>query len=206
MIYQGNIRVSSVCLSRHGPLALPIRCKAAIPCGHGKGPAPFPYLDDVIFGAKWAARPSACCKSCSLSKSGSYDPPFQVRRYFGGPTVAVPAFPALGTLGDLATQTYSVPAATVDRILLGIGLVYHRFDRGHIWASTGAAARVRAPEMDHVIASWRLATSRRGAPFELERPSHSHWRLHRRVAVVIGEPHSYQWLPYPGLVPRGPVR
>ena len=139
-----------------------------------KGGDVIAYLDDVIFGAKSAGDAlTGAQHMLHILQSFSWliHPTKCV-----GTSVAVRAFTALGTLVDLATQTYSVPPATVDRILSGIsallagpptvGVRSVSQIKGLIaatWVSTGVATRVRTREMDRVIASrpWRLATSRR---------------------------------------------
>ena len=74
--------------------------------------------DDVIFGAKSAGDALTGAQRILhiLQSFGWLIHPTKCV----GTSVAVQAFTALGTLVDLATQTYSVPPATVDRILSGI--------------------------------------------------------------------------------------
>ena len=76
------------------------------------------YLDDIIFGADSArgALQSAQFMLRTLRQFGWLIHPTKCV----GVSEAVQSFTALGTLVDLATQTYSVPAATVDRILSGL--------------------------------------------------------------------------------------
>ena len=76
------------------------------------------YLDDIIFGADSArgALQSAQFMLRTLRQFGWLIHPTKCV----GVSEAVQTFTALGTLVDLATQTYSVPAATVDRILPGL--------------------------------------------------------------------------------------
>ena len=122
------------------------------------------YLDDVIFAAPTARE--------SLSAAQTL---MHVLRRFGwlvhptkccGVSQAVQAFQALGTWVDLATQTFSVPPATVRRILdaaeaLASGpvqapvRVVARF-RGLVsstWISTGLATRIRTRALAAVVDS-----------------------------------------------------
>ena len=122
------------------------------------------YLDDIIFGADSArgALQSAQFMLRTLRQFGWLIHPTKCV----GVSEAVQTFTALGTLVDLATQTYSVPAATVDRILSGltalttggpsVGVRSLARTKGLIastWVATGVATRVRTREMDRVIAS-----------------------------------------------------
>ena len=130
------------------------------------------YLDDVIFasGSARGAVDSAQRMIRTLREFGWLIHPTKCV----GTSSAESAFVALGTLVDLATQTYAVPPATVARILHGItalltgppsvgvravarlkGLV------ASTWLATGAATRVRTRAMDGVIASRTGALSRR---------------------------------------------
>ena len=122
------------------------------------------YLDDSVFAA--ASAPEALASGGRL---------IQVLRRFGwlvhptkcvGVRVAVRSFVALGTLVDLAAQTFSVPPATVDRIteaalalasgpaVVPVRLVARL--KGLIsatWLSTGIATRIRTRAFDVVIDS-----------------------------------------------------
>ena len=130
----------------------------------GPGLGILQYLDYVIFAAHTA------CESLSAAHALMH-----VLRRFGwlvhptkfcGVSQAVQAFQALGTLVDLATQSFSVPPATVRRILdaaeaLAAGpvqapvRVVARF-RGLVsssWISTGLATRIRTRALAAVVDS-----------------------------------------------------
>jgi hypothetical protein len=130
------------------------------------------YLDDVIFaaGSAHAAVNSAQRMIHALQEFGWLIHPTKCV----GTTTAVSAFVALGTLVDLASQTYAVPPATLSRIMHGVttlltgppsvgvrsvarlkGLV------ASTWLATGSATRIRTRAMDGVIASRAGALSRR---------------------------------------------
>ena len=131
------------------------------------------YLDDSVFAAPTAPE--------SLRAGNTL---IRVLRRFGwlihptkcvGVEVAVRSFVALGTLVDLAAQTFSVPAATVSRILAAaLELASGPADvpvrvvarlKGLVsatWLSTGVATRVRTRAFDTVIES-RPAPARRSA-------------------------------------------
>jgi hypothetical protein len=130
------------------------------------------YLDDVIFasGSARGAVDSAQRMLRTLREFGWLVHPTKCV----GTSAAEHAFVALGTLVDLATQTYAVPAATLARILHGVtalltgppsvgvrsvarlkGLV------ASTWLSTGSATRVRTRAMDSVIATRAGALARR---------------------------------------------
>ena len=130
------------------------------------------YLDDLIFAASTgrAAVESAQRMICILREFGWLIHPTKCV----GTTEAAQAFVALGTLVDLATQTYTVPPATVARILHGIstlltgppsvGVRVVARIKGLLastWLATGAATRVRTRAMDCVIISRAGALSRR---------------------------------------------
>ena len=122
------------------------------------------YLDDLIF-----AHPTARGAVSAANRLVG------VLRDFGwvvhptkcvGLSEAVQTFTALGTLVDLASQMYSVPPATMDRILSGVtglmsgppcvGVRCVARVKGLIastWVATGEATRVRTREMDRVIES-----------------------------------------------------
>ena len=76
------------------------------------------YLDDLIFAHASAhgAVSSARRLVCILDRFGWIVHPTKCV----GLSEAVQSFRALGTVADLATQMYSVPPETVDRILAGI--------------------------------------------------------------------------------------
>jgi hypothetical protein len=131
------------------------------------------YLDDVIFGAATARE--------SLADAHML---INVLRRFGwlihptkcvGTSIAVQAFQALGTWVDLQSQTYSVPPATMHRILqaaaaLATGPVTAPVRtvarlKGLIsstWVSTGIATRIRTRALAAVVDSRppALGTSR----------------------------------------------
>ena len=130
------------------------------------------YLDDLIFAADsgHAALTSAQRMLAILGKFGWLIHPTKCV----GTTVPAQLFVALGTLVDLATHTYSVPPATVDRLLSGItalitgppsvGVRQVARIKGLItstWVATGVATRVRTRAMDSVIES--RAQARAGA-------------------------------------------
>jgi len=117
------------------------------------------YLDDSVFAAPTA--PEALAAGNTLVR---------VLRRFGwlihptkcvGVTTAVRSFVALGTLVDLSAQTFSVPAAAVDRILAAaLALASGPLEvpvkvvarlKGLVsatWLSTGIATRVRTRAFD----------------------------------------------------------
>jgi hypothetical protein len=122
------------------------------------------YLDDVVFAAKTARE--------SL---GTAQTLIHVLRRFGwlvhptkcvGTTTALQSFQALGTLVNLVTQTYSVPASTEQRILCAARALAEgpqdvpvravaRF-KGLLsatWVATGLATRIRTRALDAVIDS-----------------------------------------------------
>ena len=76
------------------------------------------YLDDLIFAAGSAREAVASAQQMIrvLSEFGWLIHPIKCV----GVSEAAQSFVALGTLVDLATQTYAVPPATVDRMLHGI--------------------------------------------------------------------------------------
>ena len=130
------------------------------------------YLDDLIFAAGSAreAVQSAQQMIRILTDFGWLIHPTKCV----GTTEAAHAFTALGTLVDLATQTYAVPPATVGRILhritalltgppsVGVRTIAQL--KGLVastWLSTGSATRIRTRAMDSVIASRAGALSRR---------------------------------------------
>lgn len=122
------------------------------------------YLDDIIFGAPTARE-----------ALGAAQVMINVLRRFGwlihptkcvGTTTAVQVFQALGTVVNLATQTFSVPEATVRRILdaarslaTGPPLAPVRSVarlKGLItgaWVAIGPATRVRTRALDALIDS-----------------------------------------------------
>ena len=130
------------------------------------------YLDDLIFaaGSAGGAVESAQRMIRCLRAFGWLIHPTKCV----GTSTAESAFVALGTLVDLATQTYAVPPATVSRILHGIstlltgppsvGIRTAARLKGLVastWLATGPATRVRTRAMDSVIASRAGALTRR---------------------------------------------
>ena len=122
------------------------------------------YLDDLIFaaGSAHGALTSAQRMIAVLRDFGWLIHPTKCV----GTSEPAQLFVALGTLVDLATHTYSVPPATVDRLLSGItklltgppsvGVRAVASIKGLItstWVATGAATRVRTRELDRVIES-----------------------------------------------------
>jgi len=120
------------------------------------------YLDDFVFGAATAAEALRVAQVL-----------LNVLRRFGwlihptkcvGTSVATQTFQALGTIVDLAAQTFSVPEATVRRIVLAARSlatgpptapvrVVARL-KGLIsasWVAVGPATRVRTRALDEVI-------------------------------------------------------
>jgi hypothetical protein len=130
------------------------------------------FLDDLIF-ASGSARTAVESAQRML----------RILRAFGwlihptkcvGTSTAESAFVALGTLVDLAAQTYAVTPATLSRILHGVstlltgppsvGVRSVARLKGLIastWLATGSATRVRTRAMDAVITSRAGALSRR---------------------------------------------
>ena len=138
------------------------------------------YLDDVVFGHADArgAVTSAQRMIHILQEFGWLIHPTKCV----GTSVAAQTFSALGTLVNLLTQTYSVPPATVDRILSGITALLSGAPAAGVrsrvavsvravsrvkglitstWVATGVATRVRTREMDRVIESRPTGRSRR---------------------------------------------
>ena len=130
------------------------------------------YLDDLIFasGSAHGALTSAQRMIAVLGEFGWLIHPTKCV----GTTEPAQLFVALGTLVDLATHTYSVPPATVDRLLSGItslitgppsvGVRSVARIKGLItstWVATGIATRVRTRALDGVIES--RAQARAGA-------------------------------------------
>ena len=130
------------------------------------------YLDDLIFASESArgAVESAQRMIHILREFGWLIHPTKCV----GTSDAAQAFVALGTLVDLATHTYAVPPATVDRILHGITTVLSGPPtvgvrtvarlKGLIastWVSTGSATRIRTRAMDEVILSRASSATRR---------------------------------------------
>ena len=132
------------------------------------------YLDDLIFasGSARGAVQSAQQMLRILADFGWLIHPTKCV----GTSEAAQAFTALGTLVNLATQTYAVPPATIDRILHGItallsgspstGVAVRAVARlkglvASTWVATGPATRVRTRAMDGVIASRAGALNRR---------------------------------------------
>ena len=130
------------------------------------------YLDDLIFasGSARGAVESAQRMIRTLQTFGWLIHPTKCV----GTSTAESAFVALGTLVDLATQTYAVPPATISRILHGItsllsgppsvGVLAVARLKGRVastWLATGPATRIRTRAMDSVIASRAGALSRR---------------------------------------------
>ena len=127
------------------------------------------YLDDLIFAASSGRAAVESAQRMSREFGWLIHPTKCV-----GTTEAAQAFVALGTLVDLATQTYTVPPATVARILHGIstlltgppsvGVRVVARMKGLLastWLVTGAATRVRTRTMDCVIISRAGALSSR---------------------------------------------
>ena len=130
------------------------------------------YLDDVIF-ASGSARGAVDSAQRMLRALRAFGWLIHPTKCVGTAT-AESAFVALGTLVDLATQTYAVPPATLDRILHGVvalltgppsvGVRTVARLKGLLastWVATGSATRVRTRAMDGVIASRAGALSRR---------------------------------------------
>ena len=131
------------------------------------------YLDDVIFAAG-SARGAVTTAQQAI----------HILREFGwlihptkcvGTTEAAQVFTALGTVVDLASQLYAVPAATLGRIRAGITALLTGPPRVGVrsvarlkglivstWIATGPATRVRTRAFDEVIAS-RAGTAGRRA-------------------------------------------
>jgi hypothetical protein len=122
------------------------------------------YLDDLIFaaGSAHGALTSAQRMIAVLGEFGWLIHPTQCV----GTSEPAHLFVALGTLVDLATHTYSVPPATVDRLLTGItalltgppsvGVRSVARVKGLLtstWVATGVPTRVRTRELDRVIES-----------------------------------------------------
>jgi hypothetical protein len=89
-----------------------------------------------------------------------------------GTTTAIQSFQALGTLADLAAQTFSVPPATMQRIPSAVSLLAEGPANVPVravarlkdliaatWVSTGHATRIRTRALDAVIDSRPLARS-----------------------------------------------
>ena len=130
------------------------------------------FLDDLIF-ASGSARTAVESAQRML----------RILRAFGwlihptkcvGTSTAESAFVALGTLVDLATQTYAVTPATLSRILHGVSTLLTGPPSAGVrsvarlkgliastWLATGSATRVRTRAMDAVIISRAGALSRR---------------------------------------------
>lgn len=139
------------------------------------------FLDDLIF-AHISAREALSAAQLMLHilpRFGWLLHPTKCQ----GVAAAIQRFTALGTVVCLASQTYSVPAATVDRItrlgseLLGAGpacraraLARLRGLVASTWVSTGSASRLRVRAMTAVIESRPLRT-RRGSWGQLVRLS-----------------------------------
>ena len=130
------------------------------------------YLDDVIFASGSAREALTTAQNIihALREFGWLIHPTKCV----GTVTAESAFIALGTLVDLATQTYAVPPATLSRILHGatalltgppsVGVRAVARFKGLVastWLATGPATRVRTRAMDSVIASRAGALSRR---------------------------------------------
>jgi hypothetical protein len=122
------------------------------------------YLDDLIFAHATAhgAVSSARRLVHTLRQFGWLVHPTKCV----GVSEAAQTFVALGTLVDLATHTYAVPPATVDRILAGVtalltgppsvGVRTVARVKGLLsstWVATGVAARVRTRALDQTIQS-----------------------------------------------------
>jgi hypothetical protein len=122
------------------------------------------YLDDLIFAASTAreALRSAMVLLGTLRKFGWLIHP----RKCQGVSEALQSFTALGTLVNLATQTYSIPTATVDRILHALGnlatgppeVPVRQVARvkgllSATWLSTGIATRIRTRALSSVVDS-----------------------------------------------------
>ena len=127
------------------------------------------YLEDIIFGAGLARGALQSVHALHPAAVWLAFPPHQVCvRVRGGADIHRPR-----TLVDLATQMYSFPAATVDRILSGltahttgglsVGFLSLARTKGlsaSTWVATRVSTRVRTREMDRVIASLALAAGR----------------------------------------------
>jgi hypothetical protein len=139
-----------------------------------QGNDPMGSLDDLIFtsGSARGAIESAQQMISILSELGWLIHPTKCV----GTSEAAQTFTALGTLADLATQTYAVPPATIDSILSSFtALLTGNPSRGatvravarlkglvaSTWLATGPATSVRKRAMDGVIASRAGALSRR---------------------------------------------
>ena len=122
------------------------------------------YLDDLIFAASTAreALRSAMVLLGTLRKFGWLIHP----RKCQGVSETLQCFTALGTLVNLATQTYSIPPATVDRILLalsGLATGPPEVPVRHVarvkgllsatWISIGIATRIRTRALSSVVDS-----------------------------------------------------
>ena len=129
------------------------------------------YLDDLIFAAPTArdALRTAQTMIHVLRRFGWLIHPTKCT----GVSEAIQVFRALGTVVDLATQLYSVPAETVDRILRAASAlatgppmapvrVVARLKGliGSTWVATGPATRVRTRAFDEVIESRPAALGR----------------------------------------------
>jgi hypothetical protein len=135
-------------------------------------------LDDLIFtsGSARGAIESAQQMISILSELGWLMMQLIHPTKCVGTSEAAQTFTALGTLADLATQTYAVPPATIDSILSSFtALLTGNPPRGatvravarlkglvaSTWLATGPATSVRKRAMDGVIASRAGALSRR---------------------------------------------
>ena len=122
------------------------------------------YFDDLIFAAGSAREAVASAQQMIrvLSEFGWLIHPTKC----DGVSEAAHSFVALGTLVDLATRTYAVPPATVDRMLHGISALLTGPPRAGVRAvarvkglitssriATGSATRISTRAMDTVIMS-----------------------------------------------------